>query len=81
MTEDYDPGKKKVIRINNITPEQVSLNWQFMGGINVSVRLTKNLLFEIEPMGKYYFNSVYEKSEITRKPWSIGIRTAFIIKL
>ncbi len=81
LTEDYDPGKKRVIRINNITPGQVSLNWQFMGGINASVRLSENLIFEIEPMAKYYFNSVYEKSEITRKPWSIGIRTAFIIKL
>lgn len=80
LTDNYDPGKKRVIRINNITPEQVSLNWQFMGGINASVRLSENLFFQIEPMAKYYFNSVYEKSEITRKPWSIGIRTAFIIK-
>jgi hypothetical protein len=80
LTDDYDPGKNKVIRINNITPEQVSLNWQFMGGINASMRLSEKLIFEIEPMAKYYFNSVYEKSEITKKPWSIGIRAAFIIK-
>jgi len=80
LSEDYDPGKNKVIRINNITPEQVSLNWQFMGGINASVRLSKNLLFEIEPMAKYYFNSVYEKSDIQKKPWSVGARAAFIIK-
>jgi hypothetical protein len=81
LSEEYDPGDKKVISINNISPEQVSLNWQFMAGINASVRLVKNLNFEIEPMAKYYFNSVYEKSEITKKPWSIGIRCAFIIKL
>jgi hypothetical protein len=80
LSEDYDPGKNRVIRINNITPEQVSLNWQFMGGINASVRLSKNLLFEIEPMAKYYFNSVYEKSDIKKKPWSVGARAAFIIK-
>ena len=80
LSEDYDPGKNKVIRINNITPEQVSLNWQFMGGINASVRLSKKLLFEIEPMAKYYFNSVYEKSDIQKKPWSVGVRAAFIIK-
>jgi len=80
LSEEYDPGNKKVIRINNITPEQVSMNWQFMGGINASMRLSEKLIFEIEPMAKYYFNSVYEKSEITKKPWSIGIRAAFIIK-
>jgi hypothetical protein len=80
LSEDYDPGKKKVIQINNITPEQVSLNWQFMGGINASVKLSENLRFEIEPMAKYYFNSVYEKSEITQKPWSVGVRAALIIK-
>jgi hypothetical protein len=81
LSEEYDPGNKKVISVNNITPEQVSLNWQFMGGINASLRLSRNLDFEIELMAKYYFNSVYEKSEITRKPWSIGVRGAFIIKL
>jgi hypothetical protein len=81
LTEEYDPGNKKVISINNISPEQVSLNWQFMGGINASLRLSRNLYFEIEPMAKYYFNSVYEKSEITKKPWSIGVRGAFVIKL
>ena len=80
LSEAYDPGKNKVIRINNITPEQVSLNWQFMGGINASVRLSKNLFFEVEPMAKYYFNSVYEKSDIKKKPWSVGIRASFIIK-
>ena len=81
LSEEYDPGDKKVISINNISPEQVSLNWQVMGGINASVRLSKRINFEIEPMAKYYFNSVYEKSDITKKPWSIGIRCAFIIKL
>lgn len=81
LSEEYDPGNKKVISINNISPEQVSLNWQFMGGVNASVKLSRNLYLEIEPMAKYYFNSVYEKSEITKKPWSIGVRGAFIIKI
>jgi hypothetical protein len=81
LSEEYDPGDKKVISINDISPEQVSLNWQFMGGINASMRLSKKISFEIEPMAKYYFNSVYEKSDITKKPWSIGVRGAIIIKL
>ena len=80
LTEEYDPGKRRVVLINNITPEQVSMNWQFMGGINASAKLSEKLLFEIEPMAKYYFNSVYEKSDIRKKPWSIGVRVAFIIK-
>jgi len=75
----YDPGKKQIISINEITPEQVNLNWQIMVGLNATFRLSSNLGIEIEPFGKYYFNSVHETSSGTGKPWSIGLRAAFFI--
>jgi len=76
LTGDYDPGKNQIISINEITPEQVNLNWQIMIGINATIYVTRNLGIEIEPFGKYYFNSVHETSSGSGKPWSVGIRAA-----
>jgi hypothetical protein len=81
ITEEYDPGKDKVVTINYITPDRISLNWQALGGINVSYRLSKKFSLELEPEVRYYFNSVYEKSEITTKPWSVGLRAAFLFNI
>jgi hypothetical protein len=80
LSAAYDPGTKRIISINDIAPEQVSLNWQMMAGINTSIRLTKALQFEVEPSIRYYFNSVYEKPANNTKPWSIGVRAAFVVK-
>ncbi|MFZ4562635.1 MAG: hypothetical protein ACOYNU_04580 [Bacteroidales bacterium] len=79
LSGEYDPGTKRIVSINDITPGQVNLNWQIMGGLNASINLTRNLILEIEPCGRYYFNSVYEKPVNNTKPWSLGIRTAIII--
>jgi hypothetical protein len=80
LSAPYDPGKKRIISINDIAPEQVSLNWQAMAGLGASIRLTNSLQFEVEPSVKYYFNSVYEKPVNNAKPWSIGVRAAFVVK-
>jgi hypothetical protein len=80
ITGTYDPGENLVLGIKNITPDQVSINWQAIGGFNASVAITKSFYFEFEPQAKYYYQSIYEKSGYTRKPWSIGIRTAVMIK-
>ena len=79
LSGEYYPGTKRIVSINDITPGQVNLNWQIMGGLNASINLTRNLILEIEPCGRYYFNSVYEKPVNNTKPWSLGIRTAIII--
>lgn len=79
LTESFDPGKDRIIMINNITPERIQLNWQAIGGINVTFRMSKRIKFEIEPQVRYYFNSVYEKAEISKMPWSAGCRAAVSI--
>jgi hypothetical protein len=81
LSAEYDPGNKRIVSINDISPGQISLNWQVMAGINTSFRLTKGLLLEVEPSVRYYFNSVYEKPDNSARPWSIGVRAAFVIKL
>jgi hypothetical protein len=80
LSEDYDPGLKKIISINNIPPEQVNLNWQAMFGINTSFRTRGRISIELEPYIRYYFNSVYEKPSQSMKPWSAGLRAAFLIE-
>lgn len=81
LSQPYNAGENQVIEVNNITPDRISLNWQVMGGVAASVNITKNLMFQVLPQVKYYFNSVYEKSDVSKKPWSVGIQGSFLIKL
>ena len=81
LSAAYESGKDRIISINNISPDRIQLNWQGIGGINAAFRLSRRYSIELEPDVKYYFNSVYESSSITKKPWSVGIRTAFLITL
>ena len=76
ISGDYDPGLNRIIRINQITPDRIQTNWQVVGGINASFHLSRRISLELEPNIRYYFNSVYEKSDATKKPWSAGFRTA-----
>lgn len=79
LSQTYDPGMDRIVSINNVTPDRIQMNWQGMGGINAAFRLSRRFSIELEPDVRYYFNSVYESSEITKKPWSIGVRAAFLI--
>jgi hypothetical protein len=81
LSANYDPGMDKIVAINEITPDRIQTNWQVMAGINFSFILNKRWSLELEPEGRYYFNSVYEKSDITKKPWSVGIRAAVLFDL
>ncbi|MBP1672346.1 MAG: outer membrane protein beta-barrel domain [Bacteroidetes bacterium] len=74
-----DPGKDKIIQINQITPQRIAANWQYMIGFNIS-KSVRRFVFEIEPRFTYYFNSVYEKGDQTQSPYSFNIRLAIGIK-
>jgi len=80
LTGQYSPGENQVIGINKISPDQVSVNWQAVGGINSSFLLTKRLYLNIEPQVRYYYQSIYEKSGYSKKPWSVGLKTALLFK-
>jgi hypothetical protein len=79
LTATYDPGKDRIITINNVTPDRIQLNWQALAGINAAFRISRLFSIEAEPEVRYYFNSVYEPSDITKKPWSVGFRAAFLV--
>jgi hypothetical protein len=80
LTGEYDPGQNQVIGVNTLTPSQVSLNWQAVGGFAASAVLTKRISLEMEPQARYYYGSIYEKSGDVKKPWSVGIRLALLYK-
>jgi hypothetical protein len=80
LSEAYDPGKNRIVMINQITPERIQTNVQLMGGLSAGYSITHNLGIELEPEFRYYFNSVYEKSGDSKKPWSAGFRFAFVYK-
>jgi hypothetical protein len=74
-----DENKDKIVQINQITPERIAANWQYMVGFNMS-KSVRRFIFEIEPRFAYYFNSVYEKGDQTQSPYSFNIRFAIGIK-
>jgi len=80
LTGEYDAGENQVTGINRISPEQVKINWQAIGGFNASARLSRSVFLEFEPQAKYYYQSIYEKSDLTKKPWSVGIRLGVTYK-
>lgn len=71
----YNAGKDKVVQINRITPDRISANWQLMGGFNFA-HYIGHFIFEIEPRITYYFNSVYEKNDLSSSPYSLNLRLA-----
>jgi hypothetical protein len=81
LSDNYDPGMNKIILINRIAPERIQTNWQILGGFNATYRISRRIGIELEPEIRYYFNSIYEKSAINKKPWSVGIHAAFIVIL
>jgi hypothetical protein len=80
LSENYDPGKDRVVQENLISPERIQTYWQFMAGIDAGFSISKRLSIELEPEIRYYFNSVYEQPQDNKKPWSMGFRAAFMIK-
>ena len=80
LSEDYNPDKDKIIQINQITPDRINTNWLLMAGINVGIYSKSKLFFELEPQFSYYFNSVYQKYDSSKPPFSVGIRLSVGIK-
>ncbi len=80
ISDDYDPEKNKIIQINQITPDRINTNWLLMAGLNIGIYSKKKLFYEIEPQFSYYFNSVYQKYDVSKPPFSVGLRLSIGIK-
>jgi len=79
-SNSIDLGKDRLVKLNDVTPERVETNWQISAGINAGIRLSRRFGLELEPEIRYYFNSVYEKPDNNKKPWSAGFRVALLFK-
>jgi len=77
---NFDPGPNQLVQINRITPERVQSNWQLAAGFNYTRSLSRHLWMEVEPGFKYYFNSVYQKSDHTEPPYGFVLRRAIGFK-
>jgi len=75
-----DQGKNKVVQINQITPDRIRANWQFVAALNLGLYSKGRLFYELEPQFTYYFNSVYESPDQQKRPWSLGLRLAIGFK-
>jgi hypothetical protein len=78
LSDNYNPGQDRIVQINLISPDRIQTYWQFIGGIDASVGLSRRFYLELEPEFRYYYNSVYEK--LANKPYSLGLRIAFLIR-
>jgi hypothetical protein len=73
-------SQNKILRTGNDLPGRSKTNWQFVFIGGASYKLTNTLNFTIEPVFRYYIKPTYEQYNTELKtPWSIGIRTGFVL--
>ena len=70
----------KILNIENELPGRISTTWQFILSAGATYKLGPRLSFSMEPMFRYYVKSVYEQDKLnTKHPYSIGLRTGFLL--
>ncbi|MEZ5082371.1 MAG: hypothetical protein R2750_02795 [Bacteroidales bacterium] len=81
MSEVAMPGpENKIILSENELPQRIKTNWQFTISAGTSMKLNNYLSISIEPLFRYYIKSAYEPNSLsTKHPYSIGLRTGFLL--
>jgi hypothetical protein len=59
------------------TKDMATFNYSGTFGLGLRYGLTNRLSFSIEPRVKYFLNSVSNNSDVTFKPYTIGVFTGF----
>ena len=77
----YEANDVSLIDIQNNYPGRRKFNWQWMAGIGLNVRLSRKLVFSVEPVYKQYINSIYTKGSgmDNKLPYSVGLRTGIYL--
>jgi cytoskeletal protein RodZ len=73
---DYDAGQNQLVGVNLLTPQREILNWQVMGGLNVTFISKNDYFLEIEPAFSWYLNQPAGNEGSRKYPYSLGIRLA-----
>ncbi len=73
-------GNARILNVENELPARISTNWQFIVSAGATYKLGSRVSISMEPMLRYYVNSVYEKGKLnTKHPFSVGLRTGFLL--
>ena len=73
-------NKARILSIENELPGRISTNWQFILSAGATYKLGQRLSLSMEPMFRYYIQSVYEQDKLnTRHPFSVGLRTGLLL--
>jgi len=71
-------SQDKILNVDNELPNRISTNWQFVLAGGVSYKLSNHLSFAVEPVFRYYINSVYDNTA-NKNPYSLGLRAGFLV--
>jgi len=73
-------NQARILNIENELPGRINTNWQFILTAGLTYKLGPSLSFSMEPMFRYYIKSAYEQDKLnTKHPYSIGLRTGFLL--
>jgi hypothetical protein len=73
-------GNARIINVENELPARISTNWQFIVSAGATYKLGSRVSLSMEPMLRYYVNSVYEQGKLnTKHPFSVGLRTGLLL--
>ncbi len=71
-------SQDKILNIDSELPNRISTNWQFVLAGGLSYKLGNHLSFAVEPVFRYYINSVYDNTN-NKNPYSLGLRAGFLV--
>jgi len=77
---EMSESEARILNIENELPARINTNWQFILSAGATYKLGPRLSFSMEPMFRYYIKSAYEQDKLnTKHPYSIGLRTGFLL--
>jgi len=77
---EMSENEARILNIENELPARINTNWQFILSAGATYKLGPRLSFSMEPMFRYYIKSAYEQDKLnTKHPYSIGLRTGFLL--
>ena len=71
---NFDIPESNVIKVVNNTPTRANNNYSIHMALRLNYNVHKSLTISLQPEFSKYLNSIYENSNNSHKPYSMGIR-------
>ncbi len=65
-----------ILNVEKENSNLVKTNWQLMASAELGYQINPIISFALEPTFKYYLKSFYSDSNISKKPYSLGVRAS-----